>query len=393
MTEVETKEKSVYLDNNATTPLDPAVAEKMCWFLREHFGNPSSLYPIGRAVKEIITQARENVAQALGAQRSEIFFTASGTESDNWAIRGVLDAHPDKREFITSAIEHPAVLNLAKYLEGKGVKVSYIPVNSDGVIDLDYLRAAITPQTALISVMHANNEIGTIQPIEAVVSIAREHDVLVHTDAVQSFGKIDFNVDRLGVDFLSVSAHKIYGPKGVGALYVRKGIDICPFIHGGHQERGIRAGTENTIGIVGFGEAARVLMERRKKDAEKVEKLAQRLRKGIEETIPRVKFNGHPEKRVKNTLNMAFPGLEAEAILLALATKGICVSTGSACSAESEEVSPVLLAIGLKPEIARSCVRMSLGRFNTDEDVETVLRELPDIIAKLRRISAFNPNE
>jgi len=393
MTEVETKEKSVYLDNNATTPLDPAVAEKMCWFLREHFGNPSSLYPIGRAVKEIITQARENVAQALGAQRSEIFFTASGTESDNWAIRGVLDAHPDKREFITSAIEHPAVLNLAKYLEGKGVKVSYIPVNNDGVIDLDYLRAAITPQTALISVMHANNEIGTIQPIEAVVSIAREHDVLVHTDAVQSFGKIDFNVDRLGVDFLSVSAHKIYGPKGVGALYVRKGIDICPFIHGGHQERGIRAGTENTIGIVGFGEAARVLMERRKKDAEKVEKLAQRLRKGIEETIPRVKFNGHPEKRVKNTLNMAFPGLEAEAILLALATKGICVSTGSACSAESEEVSPVLLAIGLKPEIARSCVRMSLGRFNTDEDVETVLRELPDIIAKLRRISAFNPNE
>jgi len=285
------------------------------------------------------------------------------------------------------------VLNLAKYLEGKGVKVSYIPVNNDGVIDLDYLRAAITPQTALISVMHANNEIGTIQPIEAVVSIAREHDVLVHTDAVQSFGKIDFNVDRLGVDFLSVSAHKIYGPKGVGALYVRKGIDICPFIHGGHQERGIRAGTENTIGIVGFGEAARVLMERRKKDAEKVEKLAQRLRKGIEETIPRVKFNGHPEKRVKNTLNMAFPGLEAEAILLALATKGICVSTGSACSAESEEVSPVLLAIGLKPEIARSCVRMSLGRFNTDEDVETVLRELPDIIAKLRRISAFNPNE
>jgi len=393
ITEIPKKDMSVYLDNNATTPLDPGVADKMCWFLREHFGNPSSLYPIGRAVKDIINQARENVARALGAQRSEVFFTASGTEADNWALRGVLDTHPEKGEIITSGIEHPAVLQQAKYLEKKGIKVSYVPVDNFGIIDLDFLRAAITPQTALISIMHANNEIGTIQPIETVVSIARDHGVLVHSDAVQSFGKTDLDVVKLDIDLLSVSAHKIYGPKGIGALYVRKGVDICPFIHGGHQERGIRAGTENTIGIVGFGEAARVLMERGRKDRERIEKLTNSLKKGIAEKIPKVRFNGHPEKRVKNTLNVAFPGLEAEAILLALATKGISVSTGSACSSESEEVSPVLLSIGLRPEIARSCIRMSLGRFNTEQHVQAVLHELPDIISKLRQISAFDPEE
>jgi len=392
MIEALKKERLIYLDNNATTPLDPQVADKMCWFLKEHFGNPSSVYPIGRAVREMISQARENVAKALGAQRSEIFFTGSGTEADNWALRGVLDSQPDKREIITSTIEHPAVLNQAKYLEKKGIKVSYVPVDSLGIIDLEFLRAAITPQTALISIMHANNEIGTIQPIETVVSIARDHGVPVHSDAVQSFGKMDFDVQKLGVDFLSVSGHKIYGPKGVGALYIRKGIDICPFIYGGGQERGFRAGTENTIGIVGFGEAAGILMQRGKKDRERIEKLAGSLRKGIEEKIPKVKFNGHPEKRVKNTLSAAFPGLEGEAILLALATKGISVSTGSACSSESEEVSPVLLAIGLRPEIARSCLRMSLGRFNTEEDIQEVIRELPGIIAKLRQISAFDPD-
>ncbi len=383
----------IYLDNNATTPLDPAVAEKMCAFLKEHFGNPSSLYPIGREVREIITQSRESVAKAVGAQRSEIFFTGSGTEADNWAIRGVLDASPDKKEIIISAIEHPAVLRLANELENEGYKVAYVPVDSDGIVDLGFLRESITPQTALISIMHANNEIGTIQPIEAVVDLARERGVPVHTDAVQSFGKIDIDLAKLGVDLLTISAHKIYGPKGVGALYVRKGMDIRPLIHGGHQERGFRAGTENTVGIVGFGEAARILSERGKKDREKIEKLASRLKEGIEEMIPRIKFNGHPEKRVKNTLNIAFPGLEAEAILLALATKGICVSTGSACTSEFEDVSHVLLSIGLKPEIARSCLRISLGRFNTEEDVQGMLRDLPEIIAKLRQISAFDPEK
>jgi cysteine desulfurase len=389
-----TEERAMaYLDNNATTPLDPAVAEKMCWFLKEHFGNPSSLYPIGRAVKDIMTEAREIVAKALGAHRNEVIFTGSGTEADNFAIRGVLDTYPEKNEIITSTIEHPAVLRVCNYLEKKSVKVTYVPVDRYGTVDLDFLRDAVTPQTALISIMHANNEIGTIQPIEEIVRIAKDRGVLVHTDAVQTFGKIDLNVEKLGVDLLSVSAHKIYGPKGVGALYVRRGIDICPFIHGGHQERGLRAGTENTIGIVGFGEAARILMERAKKDKERVEKLAAALKKGIEEKISKIKFNGHPEKRVRNTLNFSFLGLEAEAVLLALATKDIYVSTGSACSEESEEASHVLLSIGLRPEIARSSIRMSLGRFNTEEDIRVVLQELPEIIEKLRRISAFEPEE
>jgi cysteine desulfurase len=382
-----------YLDNNATTPLDPAVAEKMCWFLKEHFGNPSSLYPIGRAVKEIMTEARETVAGAIGAQRSELVFTGSGTEADNFAIRGVLDTYPEKDEIITSAVEHPAILRVANFLEKKGLKVTYVPVDRYGTVDLNFLRDAITPRTALISIMYANNEIGTVQPIEEIVRIAARSSVLVHTDAVQAFGKIDLDVRKLGVDLLSLSAHKIYGPKGVGALYVKKGIDICPFIHGGHQERGRRAGTENTIGIVGFGEAARVLMERGKKDRERIEKLAAALRNGIAEKIPKVRFNGHPKNRVENTVNVVFPGLEAEAILLALATKGISVSTGSACTEESEEVSHVLISIGLPPEIARSAIRMSLGRFNTEEDIALVLRELPEIIEKLRRISAFDPDE
>jgi cysteine desulfurase len=381
----------VYLDNNATTPLDPRVAEKMAAFLKENFGNPSSLYPIGRKAKEIVTESREAIAGFLGAHRSEITFTGSGTEADNFALSGVLDANPDKNEIITSVIEHPAVLETARYLEKKGIRVSCVPVDGTGLIDLDFLRDAITPRTALVSIMHANNEIGTIQPIKDVVRIAHDKGALVHTDAVQTFGKIEVNADKLGVDLLTVSAHKVYGPKGIGALYIRRGTNIRSFLHGGHQERGLRAGTENTSGIVGFGEAVRVLAERWKKDKDRIEKLAGRLKTGIEEKIPKVRFNGHPEKRVKSTLNFAFPGLEAEAILLALATKEIYVSTGSACSEDSDEASYVLLAIGLRPEIARSCIRMSLGRFSTDEDVDAVLHELPGIVEKLRKISAFDP--
>lgn len=381
----------IYLDNNATTPVDPRVADKMCAFLKRHFGNPSSLYPIGREVKELVNQARESIAGAIGAQRSEIFFTSSGTEADNWAVRGVLDASPDKRKIVISAIEHPAILRLANDLEKKGYKVAYVPVDSDGILDMEFLRSSLTPQTALISIMQANNEIGTIQPIGAIVKLAREKGIPVHTDAVQSFGKLEIDVAKLGVDLLTISAHKIYGPKGVGALFIRKGMDIRPFVQGGHQERGLRAGTENTAGIVGFGEAARILMEDGKKDRERIEKLTDRLKRGIEDRIPKLKFNGHPDMRAKNTLNIAFPGLEAEAILLALATKEICVSTGSACSSESEDVSHVLLAIGLKPEIARSCLRISLGRFNTEDDIRETLSVLPEIISKLRQISSFDP--
>ena len=382
----------VYLDNNATTPLDPLVVEKMNWFVREHFGNPSSLYPIGRAAKELLTEAREQVALAIGAHRSEVIFTGSGTESDNFAIIGVLEAFPEKKKFITSTIEHPAVLETARYLERKGYVINYLPVDQYGLIDLDFLKSVISEDTALVSVMMANNEIGTIQPIEEIVKIAHRYGVLVHTDAVQAFGKMEVNVDKLGVDLLTVSSHKIYGPKGVGALYIRKGIPIRPFIHGGHQEFGLRAGTENTVGIIGFGEAAKVLRERWKKDKDRLEKLAEKLKTGLERKIPKIKFNGHPEKRIKTTVNFAFPGLEAEAILLALATKGIYVSTGSACSEESEEPSHVLLAIGLRPEIARSAIRMSLGRFNQDEDIDKVLEELPEIIDQLRKISSFNPD-
>jgi len=383
----------IYLDHNATTPLDPAVADKMCWFLKEHFGNPSSLYPIGRRVKVLLNEARERVAEALGAERGEIYFTGSGTESDNFAVFGTLNALPERNELVISAIEHPAVLESAKYLEKRGGKVTYLPVDSYGTVDLDALHDALTPRTALVSVMHASNEIGTIQPIQRIADIAHEKGVPVHSDAVQTFGKIDVDVRKLGVDLLTVSAHKVYGPKGVGALYIRKGTNIHPYLHGGHQERRLRAGTENTAGIVGFGEAVRVLEERAKKDRTRVEKMAEALKKGIEEKIPRVRFNGHPTNRIKSTLNFAFPGLEAEAILLSLATKEIYVSTGSACSEESEEVSHVLLAIGLRPEIARSSIRISLGRSNSEGDITTVLGELPEIIERLRKITAFNPQE
>lgn len=383
----------VYLDNNATTPIDPNVSEKMFQFLKTHFGNPSSLYPIGREVKEFINESREAIADMLGAKKSEIVFTGSGTEADNMAVRGVMDAFPDKNEFITSAIEHPAIIETGKMLESKGKKVTFVPVDSEGTIDIDVLRDAITPQTALISIMHANNEIGTIQPLEEVVRLAKDRGVLVHTDAVQSFGKIDVLVNKLGVDLLSISAHKVYGPKGIGALYVRKGTPLKPLIYGGHQERLLRAGTENTAGMVGFGEAVRILRERGDKDKTTIAKLAERLKNGIEKKIPNVKFNGHEKNRIKGTLNFSFYGLEAEAILLSLGTKEIYVSTGSACSEESEDVSHVLSAIGLRPEVARSTVRISLGRFNTEEDIDTVLAELPEIVEKLREISGLDPND
>ena len=383
----------VYLDNNATTPLDPAVAAKMTEFMNTSFGNPSSLYPIGRQAKEALTEAREFVARSMGAQKGDITFTGSGTEADNQAIIGVMDALPDKNEFVTSTIEHPGIQETAVYLERKGYRITYVPVDKTGLLDMDALRAAVTPQTALVSVMHANNEIGTIQPIAEIAAIAHEKGALVHTDAVQSYGKLVWGVDDLGVDLLTVSGHKIYGPKGVGALYVRRGTPIRPFIHGGHQERGFRAGTENTIGIVGFGEAARILPEKMTESLPRLERLAARLREGLEAKIPKIHFNGHPVRRVHTTLSYAFLGLEAEAILLGLATRDICVSTGSACSEDSDDVSHVLKAIGLKPEFARSTIRMSLGRFNTDQDVDTVLTLLPEIVDKLRRISAWHPDE
>ncbi|MCJ7681943.1 MAG: cysteine desulfurase, partial [Candidatus Aminicenantes bacterium] len=378
----------VYLDNNATTPIDPEVNKRMAEFQQTHFGNPSSLYPLGREVKEQITAARKIIADALGVSRSEIIFTGSGTESDNFAIRGVFSARPDKKTFITSVLEHPAVIETAHYLDRKGIRTIFIPVDSFGVIRLDELEKALSDDVGLISVMHANNELGTIQPIAEIVRLARTRNIPVHTDAVQSFGKIDYGIDDLGVDFLSVSAHKIYGPKGIGALYAKKGTPIEPLIYGGHQERLMRAGTENTAGIVGFGEAVRILKINGKSEQERIRRLSRRLKAKIEETIPKIKFNGHPKNRIESTLNFSFFGLEAEAVLLALATREIYVSTGSACSEDSEEVSHVLSAIGLRPEEARASIRMSLGRFTTEDNVDTVLVELPKIIKKLRAITA-----
>lgn len=370
--------------------MDPAVADKMAWFLKEHFGNPSSLYPIGRAARELVSNARQIIADALGADKSEIYFTGSGTESDNWALRGIMRSRPDRPELITSAIEHPAVLETAAYLERQGKTVHYIPVDPQGRIQLDFLEKNISSRTALVSVMLTNNELGSIQPIADVAKLARAHGALVHTDAVQAFGKIPLNVDQLGIDLLTVSAHKVYGPKGIGALYVRKGVDIQPLIYGGHQEKRLRPGTENTAGIIGFGEAVRLMLERFEKDNTRIKKLAARLKAGIQEKVPRAIFNGPEHDRVLSTLNFSFYGLEAEALLLALATRDIYVSTGSACSEDSEEVSHVLSAIGLAPEMARSTLRISLGRTNTEQDIETVLNVLPEIVARLREISALD---
>ncbi|HOP61076.1 MAG TPA: cysteine desulfurase family protein [Candidatus Saccharicenans sp.] len=375
----------IYLDNNATTPLDARVTEKIISFIKEHFGNPSSLYPLGREVKSLVTEAREQVATALGARRSEIIFTSSGTEADNLAILGLAEAQPEKREFITSSIEHPAVLETARHLEAHGYTVHYLPVDQTGLIDLDFLKSVISSNAFLVSVMLANNEIGTIEPVEEVVKIAHRYGVPVQTDAVQAFGKMEVKVDSLGIDLLSVSAHKVYGPKGAGALYIRKGLDLKPVLHGGHQEFGLRPGTENTSGIIGFGEAARILREEWQKDRNRLEKLADRLKSGLEKRIRGIKFNGHPEKRIKSTLNFSFPGLPAEAILLALATREIYVSTGSACTEGSGEVSHVLLALGMSQEEASSALRLSLGRFNTEQDIDQTLTELPAVIDDLRR--------
>ena len=370
--------------------MDPAVCKRMADFQQTHFGNPSSLYPLGREVKEQINAARETIADSLGVSRSEIIFTGSGTESDNFAIRGSFSARPDKKTFITSAIEHPAVVETAHYLDRKGIRTIFIPVDSFGVIRLEELEKALSDDVGLISIMHANNELGTIQPVAEVVRLAGTRNIPVHTDGVQSFGKIGFEIADLGVDFLSISAHKIYGPKGVGALYAKKGTPIEPLIYGGHQERLMRAGTENSTGIIGFGEAVRILKKNGKSERDRIRRLSRRLKAQIEETIPKIKFNGHPKNRIESTLNFSFFGLEAEAVLLALATREIYVSTGSACSEDSEEVSHVLSAIGLRPEEARASIRMSLGRFSTEEDVDAVLTELPKIIQKLRAITALD---
>jgi cysteine desulfurase len=355
-------------------------------YFSEKYGNPSSLYTIGRQAKKAIEESRQKVADLIGAKKEEIIFTGSGTESDNLAIKGIALRNRKKGDhIITSSIEHHAVLYTCKYLEKNGFRVTYLPVNKEGIVNPEDVEKAINPQTILITVMHANNEIGTIQPIEEIGRIAIEKNIPFHTDAVQTAGKIPVNVDALGVSLLTISAHKIYGPKGVGALYLRKGTSVEPQLHGGGHERNIRSSTENVPGIVGFGKACELACERLP-DEEKIAGLRDSLIKGVLE-IKDSYLNGHPTKRLPGNANFRFSYIEGESMILNLDMKGVAASTGSACSSTSLEPSHVLMAIGLKAEDAHGSLRLTLGRGNTPGDVDYVISVLPDIVNKLRMIS------
>ena len=376
----------IYMDHSATTPVDPAVTEAMLPYFSEKFGNPSSLYQIGREARRAVEESRQKVADLIVAKKEEIIFTGSGTESDNLAIKGCAYKNRKKgNHIITSSIEHHAVLHTCKYLETQGFKVTYLPVSKEGLVDPADVEKATTQGTTLITVMHANNEIGTIQPIEEIGKIAKEKNITFHTDAVQTAGKISVNVDSLGVNMLSISAHKLYGPKGVGALYIRKGTLIEPLLHGGGHERNIRSSTENVPGIVGFGKAAELAREHLP-EAGKTSRLRDSLIKGLLE-IKESYLNGHPTKRLPDNVNARFSYIEGESMILNLDMKGVAASTGSACSSTSLEPSHVLLAIGLKHEEAHGSLRLTLGRGNTQEDVDHVVSVLPDIVNKLRMIS------
>jgi cysteine desulfurase len=378
--------KQVYMDHSATTAVDPAVTEAMLPYFSEKYGNPSSLYTIGRQARKAIEESRQKVADLIGAKKEEIIFTGSGTESDNLAIKGIALRNRKKGDhIITSSIEHHAVLYTCKYLEKNGFRVTYLPVNKEGIVNPEDVEKAINPQTILITVMHANNEIGTIQPIEEIGRIAIEKNIPFHTDAVQTAGKIPVNVDALGVSLLTISAHKIYGPKGVGALYLRKGTSVEPQLHGGGHERNIRSSTENVPGIVGFGKACELACERLP-DEEKIAGLRDSLIKGVLE-IKDSYLNGHPTKRLPGNANFRFSYIEGESMILNLDMKGVAASTGSACSSTSLEPSHVLMAIGLKAEDAHGSLRLTLGRGNTPGDVDYVISVLPDIVNKLRMIS------
>lgn len=380
--------KSIYLDNSATTPLKKEVLDAMLPFLTDHYGNPSSIYKIGREAKAAIEAAREQVAKALGAEPREIFFTGCGTEADNWAIKGIALAKEKKgKHIITSKIEHHAVLHTLESLEKQGFEVNYLDVDEYGKISLDDLRASIRPDTILITIMTANNEVGTIQPISEIGAIAKEHGVLFHTDAVQAIGSIDIDVKEMNIDLLSLSAHKFGGPKGVGAMFARKNVLPAVFMHGGGQERARRAGTENVASIVGLGKAIELATADIETKASKIRAMRDRLIKEIPEKIPFVKLNGHPTDRLCGNVNFSFNFIEGEALLLMLDLNGIAASSGSACTSGSLDPSHVLLALGLPHEIAHGSLRLSIGEINTDEDIDYVLEVLPTIVQRLRDMS------
>ncbi len=378
----------IYLDYNATTPVDKRVVDEMLPFLKDKFHNPSSLYSESSKVKTEVENAREKVSRLIGADSKEVIFTGGGSESDNHAIKGVAFNLKDRgNHIITSSIEHHAVLNTCKFLEKIGYEVTYLPVDKYGMVSPESVKKAIKKNTILISIMMANNEIGTIQPIKEISNIARQKGVLFHTDAVQAAGKINIDVNELGVDLLTISGHKFYAPKGIGGLYVRRNVKIESLIHGGMQERGNRAGTENVAGILGMGKAAEIALSEMKEEENHIKPLRDKLEKELSEKIPDILINGHKEKRLFNTLNISVKYIEGEGMLAYLNFEGISASSGSACASGTLDPSHVLLAIGLSHEVAHGSLRFGLGKYNKKEDIDKVIDILPDIVKRLREMS------
>jgi cysteine desulfurase len=394
--------KKVYLDYNATTPVHPEVLKEMLPYYEEKFGNPSSLHQFGRTTRAAIDTAREKIASFIGAQPSEIVFTSGGTESANFAISGVANAYREKgTTIITSSVEHHAVLNPCRALEFQGFKVIYLPVDKYGFVNLEELKKVLNKEVILVTIMHGNNEVGTLQPISEIGEIIREYrtsnptqKIFFHSDAVQTFGKVPINVDILGVDLLSFSAHKIYGPKGIGGLYIRKGTKLQPLILGGHHEGNRRAGTENVPGIVGFGKAVEIMEKSLESERRRLTALRNKLWQGLKEKIKDIVLNGPPEDsplRLPNTLSVCFKFVEGESVILNLDLQGVAVSSGSACTSGSLEPSHVLKAMGVEPAIAQGSIRFSLGKDTSPEDIEYVLKVLPEIISRLRAMSPLTP--
>ena len=378
----------VYLDFNATTPVEPEVLDAMLPFFSVEFGNAASIHTVGQRARAAVETARDQVAALLGARSQEIVFTSGGTESDNHAIFGVIRSSPGAtKHIITTNIEHEAVLNSCQALEKEGVAVTYLQVNRDGVITVEQVEEAIRPHTALITLMHANNELGTVQPLEEIGKLATQRDIYFHTDAVQSAGKIPLDVKALGVDLLSISGHKIYAPKGIGALYIRGGSRVRQFFYGGHHQRGARPGTENVPGIVALGKAAELARLSLESDSVRTAALRNKLESGLAARIPDSQINAARAPRTPNTANLTFPGIEGEALVIALDLKGVCVSTGAACSSGAVEPSHVLTAIGLSAEDARASIRFSLGRHTAEAEIDYVLDAVPAAVSQLRKLS------
>lgn len=380
--------KTIYMDNAATTKTAPEVVESMLPYFTEYYGNPSSVYELAGVSKKAVNEAREKIADVIGAKANEIYFTAGGTEADNWAIKEVYEAYRDKgNHIITTKVEHHAVLHTCQWLEKQGAKVTYLDVDEDGRIRLEDLEKAITPETILISIMAANNEIGTLMPVKEIGMIAKEHGILFHTDAVQAFGQIPLNVDECHIDMLSSSAHKINGPKGIGCLYIRKGLKLRSLIHGGAQERKRRAGTENVPGVVGYGVAAQRAAKSMEERTERERQVRDYMIEKIEKEIPYCRLNGHRTLRLPNNVNFSFQFIEGESLLIMLDMEGICASSGSACTSGSLDPSHVLLAIGLPHEIAHGSLRLTISEETTKEDVDFVVEKIKGIVERLRNMS------